>query len=136
MSKLFLLLVIVSPLLLQAQNVATTSLRWTCNQTTDLRTGNTTTYSCAFITNGAGTVSWLQRGGQMATRYTITSTEGSWNDVSTNGSFTYLLSRDGKSGRLVVRRSGDELTLTLDFSESGEFNVKQQFRVSEVAVQP
>jgi hypothetical protein len=118
---------------LMAQDIASASLRWTCNQTTNLRDGSTSGYSCVFITRGATGVTWLQRSGQIATQFTVTSTEGTWNSVTQEGQFTYHLSRDGKTGKLVVERTASGIALTLDFSESGDTNIKQRFHASEVA---
>lgn len=127
---------LASHLVLLGQDISATSLRWTCTQTTDLRTQASAAYNCVFITEGAQRVTWLQRNGQVSTAYTVTGTEGSWVNVSSNGSFTYLVSRDGKTGRLILQRSDNEITILVDFSESGQHNIKQSFRVSEVAAQP
>lgn len=138
MKKKFILLLLVfgCPLCLHGQDITTSTLRWTSNQTTDLRSPETKAYACTFITRGTATIDWLQRNGQVRTTYTITRTEGSWRDILANGSFTYFLGRDGKTGRIVIERTGESVTITLDFSESGEFNIKRQFRVSEVAAEP
>lgn len=121
---------------LRAQDIASASLRWTCNQTTNLRDGSTSSYSCSFITRGTDGIAWMQRSGQVTTNYAVTGTEGYWSDISNEGQFVYLLSRDGKPGRMVVQRTASGVTITLDFSESGPHHIKQQFRVSEVASQP
>jgi len=119
-----------------AQNISEASIRWTCDQTTDLRTDSTGTYACAFITQGSASISWRQRNDEIVTHYTVTGTEGTWTNVSQEGLFTYFLSRDGSAGRLIIQRTGGQVTVLLDFSESGAFNIKRKFSVSEVAVLP
>lgn len=123
-------------MLLPAQDISSVSLRWTCTQTTNLRDGSTSAYLCTFITRGTGSVTWLQRNGQVATHYVVSGTEGNWPDVSQNGQLTYRLSRDEKTGQLIVERTAAGVTLTLDFTESGEANIKQKFHASEVAAEP
>jgi hypothetical protein len=128
----FLIFFVATSPYLMAQDIASASLRWTCNQTTNLRDGSTSSYSCAFITRGTDRITWLQRNNEAATDYTITGTEGAWSDVKSNGTFAYLISRDGKAGRMTVRRTAEGITITLDFSSQGEMAIKRQFSVSEI----
>lgn len=136
-TKLLLVLVaMLGSLAGRAQNISTVPLRWTSDQTTDLKTSTSRSYASEFVTRGTDGVRWLQRNGSVATDFAVLGTEGSWTDVTADGTFTFLLARDGKTGKLIVQRSGSSLTLTLDFSESGEFNIKQQFRISTITAEP
>lgn len=136
MTKLFTVLSLLFSTAVVAQDITTTSLRWTCNQTTDLKAPSTKDYACVFITQGNRTITWLQRSGQVRSTYVIREIQGSWRDITSQGIITYLVDRDGRAGRVVVERSGESINITVDFSESGQHNIKQRFRVSEVAIEP
>jgi hypothetical protein len=115
-----------------SQNVATADLVWRCDQATEQRTSSTISHNSTFKTSGTRSVVWLQRNDQFATTFTVTGTQGTWGNISNDGSFTYLLRRDGATGRMTVQRSGTNVSITLDFNESGEHNVSQKFRVQSV----
>jgi len=117
------------------QNIASANLHWTSDQTTNLRSQETTQYVSSFITRGTSSVNWIQKNGQVNTSYSVTGTDGSWTDIETNGSFIYYLSRDGKGGRLTVERDAGGFFITLDFSESGQHSIKQKFRVTSVSLE-
>ncbi len=116
-----------------AQNIATSNLQWSSDQTTNLRTDQSTNYSCSFKTQGASTVLWVQRNGQVVTAYSVTGTTGEWQDVGIAGFFTYLVSRDGKSGKVTVEKGGSGTFITLDFGEADTHGIRQKFHITSVS---
>jgi hypothetical protein len=77
-------------------------------------------------------VEWIQRKDQMNTVYEITATEGSWEDVSRQGSITYLLSRNGKSVKMTIEKNATGTFISLAFLVQGEFISHQKFHVQSV----
>jgi hypothetical protein len=125
-----LLLFLALPCL--SQNIITSNLVWETDQVTDLQNQITTAYKAKFKTNANRSVEWIQRKDQMNTVYEITATEGSWEDVSRQGSITYLLSRNGKSVKMTIEKNATGTFITLDFSVPGEFISQQKFHVQSV----
>lgn len=115
-----------------SQNITTSNLVWEADQVTDLQKQTTTKYIAKFKTNETQSVEWIQRKGQMSTRYEVTGTEGSWVDISKPGSITYLLARNGKSAKMTLEKNSSGIFVTLDFSVPGEFTSIQKFHVQSI----
>jgi len=126
------ILLLISPPAALCQNIAAVNLEWAADHTTDLRTDASASFSCTFITNGTEGVTWLQKNGEISTAFSVTGTEGTWTNVASQGTFTYQLTRDGKSGFMTVEKNGEGTFITLDFSESGAFAIKRRFRIASV----
>lgn len=127
---LLLSLFLASPCL--SQNIKTSRLVWETDRVTDLQNQTSTAYNGKFKTNANQSVEWIQRKGQMSTLYEVTNIEGSWKDVSTRGSITYLLTRNGKSVKMIIEKNSSGIFITLDFSVPGEFTSIQKFHVQSV----
>jgi hypothetical protein len=125
-----LLLFLALPCL--SQNILTSNLIWETDQVTDLQNQITTAYKAKFKTSASRSVEWIQRKDQMNTRYEITATEGSWNDISKPGSITYLLSRNDKVVKMTIEKNATGTFITLAFSVQGEFTSQQKFHVQSV----
>ena len=130
--SLSFLLLVALPAISFAQDIATANLTWTAEEATDLSTGKNIAYRCQIKTDGAQSVKWLQKNGQMITTYTVTGTEGNWSNISSLGSFTYQLSRNGKSCKMIVEKKVTGTFITMDFSKQGEYVSRQRFRIKSV----
>lgn len=115
-----------------SQDISTASLTWTADQTTDLSTGKNVPYQCEIKTDGVRSVKWVQKKGQLITTYTVTGTEGKWANISSSGTFTYLLSRNGKDCKMIIEKKLTGIFITMDFSKPGEFVSRQRFRIKSV----
>jgi hypothetical protein len=115
-----------------AQDLSTATLVWEADQVTDLQTQTTLPFSCQFKTHGLQAADWIQKNGARVSTYAVTGTEGTWADIGTNGSFTYLLSKNGNGGKMTIDKSTAGTFITLDFSKTGEYVFQQRFRVTTV----
>lgn len=115
-----------------AQDIAKTTLEWNTVEATDERSQGKFNHQSVFRTHGTDRVVWLQKNGTHTTTYQIASVEGEWLDVSKSGAVVFHLRHDGKKGLLSVERTAAGIFLTLDFSQSFEFGVKQRFKIQSV----
>ena len=115
-----------------AQNVSQETLSWQADQVTDLQTNASVSMKCIFKTIGDGQVEWIQKNGTLKTTYNVTTAQGSWSNISQPGTITYTLARNGKTFKMILERSGPDITVTLDFSKAGEFTAVRRFRIVSV----
>jgi len=116
----------------RTRDISQEKLAWNSDQATEQRSSSAMSYSCSFKTDGRQSVVWIQKNGQRTTTFTVRGTEGSWTDVSQPGSFTWLLTYDGRIGKMTAVKNESDTYIILDFSESGEHAVHQKFRVHSV----
>ncbi|MFN5168109.1 MAG: hypothetical protein ACK5DD_00680 [Cyclobacteriaceae bacterium] len=110
-----------------------TALRWQINESINLRTQEAISYVCHFI-SGPREIRWVQKNGTRETVFTIVSESSVWSDVSQNGRRQVVVTRGQDRGFVVFERANGQLSITLDFSESGPNAIRQKFLVT--AVQP
>lgn len=124
------LLLILAPAA-HCQDILQASLRWNAVATTDLRTNQSQSYECAFV-SGPGQIKWLQKGGQSVKTYIVQRSEGSWNSVAVNGTVVFYVTEGPSEGTVTFQRSESGLSITLDFSASGPNAIKRRFSVFQV----
>lgn len=129
---IILLVAIIEIVPSYSQSISSSNLLWTADQVTDFKINNTMDFQCQFKTNGIEQVTWIQKKGQMTTNYNVTRTEGSWEDISVSGTFTYFLERNGKDFKMTLEKKSSGTFVTLDFSKAGEYTSIQQFRIKSV----
>lgn len=115
--------------IIHAQNPASASLTWEIEQT-ETHNGTETIYQCKFETSPAS-VWWVQKGGGVTAEYSITSKEGTWNDVRYNGSIILNLQRNGKPVKMTIAKDVGQYLIHLDFTVSGTVS-RRTFQVKNV----
>ncbi|NBP67814.1 MAG: hypothetical protein EBU52_03635 [Cytophagia bacterium] len=130
MKKILLLFIFsVITMFVNGQNIASANLTWDVDEVTDLQTQTTIPYKATFKTNASSSVEWIQKEGALATLYNVVATEGTWENISSYGSFTFLLNRNGKHCRLTVEKDVGGTFITLHFETVENKNYRQRFRV-------
>ncbi len=114
------------------QDISSSKIVWEAEQATDLQTNSTTPMSCQFISNGRQSVEWIQKKGMIRTIYTVTSVEGNWQDIRTNGSVTYQLERNGKHCKMVFERNDAGTYATMIFVEGSNTVSQLRFNIKSV----
>jgi hypothetical protein len=118
-----------------AQNPITSNLAWEVDEATDSQTNATITYGAQFKTYSNQYVEWVQRKGEMITRYEITSVEGVWTNISRNGNLVFNLMRNGKLAKMKIEKSSTGRFITLEFTlPTGDLH-RQKFHVKSVQTQ-
>lgn len=123
---------IVAPLASFAQDISTSTLTWEAVESTDLEKSTTLAMKCSFRTESNSSVEWIQKKGQLRNVFVVTSVEGTWNDISSVGTITYTLSRNGKSYKMKLEKDDSGTFITMDFSKDGEYQSRYRFRITSV----
>src|SRR5581483_10993567 len=86
---------------LKAQNILTSNLQWNVTTATNQADLVPFTHVCSFTSNGTSTLDWSQNSDQMIMHYTVTSVDGTWADVSSDGQAVYHVQNDIISGTIT-----------------------------------
>jgi len=109
-----ILIVFLIPGWLQAQNITTQSLSWQTASATDVNTGDILSASGdKIISHGSTSVEWKDSQGNVKYTYTVNTVNGTWSNVSNNGSIIYQVTTGGKAGTIAFIRSGNEITIRI-----------------------
>ncbi len=131
--KTFLLFsLLLSSLIVSAQDIKTDRITWKVNQGNDTAAKKNFAYNCVFKTDSDGKILWLQKNGTFNIEYSILSVEGSWTDVNKSGKITYNLTEDGGDARLQFEKSGSGTAITLVILPEG---TKYVFKVFDVVIE-
>lgn len=115
-----------------SQNIKTTKLVWETDQVINLENQTSSVYNAKFKTNASQSMEWIQKKGQMNTLYEIARMEGSWEDISTQGTISYLLTRNGKSINMIIEKNSSGTFITMDFIVPGQLPSRQKFHVQSI----
>ncbi len=116
---------------LYAQNSTQDAIVWNATGFTDMLSADKENIPCRFVTKPkTKQVEWVQKQGANTTLFTITEAQGEWTELKRNGSFTFLVSGGGASGKIAIQRDGKKIILTLSLtSASGE--IKNEYTISD-----
>ena len=116
-----------------SQDISTSTITWTVNHGFDLKSNSDFNYQGSFTTNGSNSITWSQGSGNFISTFTISSLQGTWTDVSTNGTVTYQVEQDGSSGTLKFERTSEGIFVTLDFPSGDSQGSWLKFQVSSLS---
>jgi hypothetical protein len=114
------------------QNIRSAKITWNCTQATDVLTGKTQDYSGSFISTGDTNVDWVQNNGQKTYHLSVVSVEGTWTDVSTDGTIIYNLGGT-TPGQLTFERTNGVLTIRLLLKPSKASKLNYTFSINSLA---
>jgi hypothetical protein len=115
-----------------AQDIASSHLRWTVNQLTDLNTGKVQSYSATFETNGTQSIQWIQKNGSNASQLAVQNLTGSWTNILNNGQVMYTILWEDLPGTLQIERSNAGMTITIDVGLENGKRMHNTYTVSAV----
>jgi hypothetical protein len=115
-----------------AQEIASTTLRWSSSQSDDVKTGSHLTHNSIFITRNAKEIEWLQRNGSMVQRFEVVEVQGEWEDIAKAGKVTFIVAMDQSKGTVVFERLNTGVYITVDFSNENAYGIRHKFIVDEV----
>jgi hypothetical protein len=115
----------------QTLSIKTDSLVWNVNQLLDAAQNATSDYTAQFISYGKSKIVWAQHDNYNNV-FTVTGTSGSWNDLSSKGSFQYNVNLNGKSGTITFARTATGLQITTTLTDSGKNALPYVFYVNSV----
>ncbi|HEY9049624.1 MAG TPA: hypothetical protein VIN08_27190 [Ohtaekwangia sp.] len=133
MKKMLFLVIVLIPCLLQAQNITTTTLAWQASSVTDSNTGNILSAGGDKIISHSNTsVEWQDAQGNVKYTYAVNTVNGSWSNVSNNGSIIYQVTTGGNSGTITFTKSGSETTVRILVLEGEDIPDMYEFKISSL----
>ncbi len=102
---------------IHAQSFHQSTITWVADRAIDLERTDTVAMKCSFKTVGGAQLIWSQRNGSINSTYQITGVEGTWSNISEQGSVNLTLQRNGKSSKAKVERTNDGVYIMMDFSK-------------------
>ncbi len=111
--SLFLLMPAIHTLGQQPINPKTDKVSWNIIKVQDRQTLQTRTETYSIVT-GSAFIELVF--GQTSRKFDVLSIAGNWTDVSADGILTYSIKFGDKVGQAILVRSGEEISLSIDFS--------------------
>jgi len=107
--------------LLSAQVITTQNLVWQASSAVDVNTGDIlSTEGDKVVSHGSTSVEWKDSQGNVRYTYTVNTVNGTWNNVSNNGSIIYQVTTGSKSGTITFIRSGSEISVRILVLNDGD----------------
>lgn len=117
MSKkiIFLVLFVGGLTASMAQSISATNLLWTVTSAKAQSDSTSFNYACTFITYTSAntTLDWSQSNGESVTHFTVTSVDGQWADITTDGQVGYHVQNGKVNGTITFQKSGGVYTIHL-----------------------
>ena len=100
-------------------NITSDTIKWEYGEIENRRQTEKINMSGYLLTYGDRALLWVQNGYDRPYLLTITSYSGKWEDVERNGAIEYQVSCEGLVGLVKIFRRGNNVWLTIDFSQAG-----------------
>ena len=138
LSPKLILLLFLLPLCLEckSQNILNDTIEWNANGFNDLQSKSISkTYpGCQFISYSGEKIQWIQKGGKVVYDFIIKKTKGTWSDVTKDGEIQYLVELDKQIGKIYIKRSKNDIKLTIHFSEWSQGSLENRYQVSNFKI--
>ena len=107
--RIYSIILVFAAMLISAvatsQNIQTATIEWNCNSTFIARPG-TTTEEITKVVSSSDQVIWYDSAGLVKKSFSITDTNGSWSNVSSNGSINFIVNGDDAGMVQFIRSEG------------------------------
>jgi hypothetical protein len=113
----------------QETSIARDTIVWQVDQLTDLAANTSEVFHCKFVTTPTD-IEWLQKSDSFSNNFSVLNTEGSWNDLSNDGRYTFHVSFNGENGNLYFERVNGIVQITMSFIDGEKNKMPYLFRVS------
>jgi hypothetical protein len=130
--KILLISLFLAPVMAMAQDIARQELTWQSTTAVNTDTHDRFDLNCKFISRPDGTVDWVQKNGAKVTPYTITGKQGSWQNISDAGEFTFSVLSGRLAGTLTFRRNTSGVEVEMTFVSAGKNVMPYKFVISNV----
>lgn len=114
-------------MLCNAQNIATSTIKWNAGKPLDLSPGQIET-ATSITSNGASSLVWKNEDSTIRKTFQITEMIGEWSNISNDGGMRYAVTDGQFSGTISIRKQGDEITIliaiTSDTPETIELSIR------------
>lgn len=131
--------ILMSVVALRAQsdttNIRLNTFKWSSTEFLNPATKAYNEMNCSFTTQKEEKIVWDQGNGKVHYDMTIKEVKGQWKDVYTKGSIEYIVDMKGTSGKIVIARDGDWITLKMDFKRGEGRDLNYEFIISTLEPQ-
>lgn len=130
--KLTIALLLAASLQSTAQNIMNDTLVWESNQVKDKSSGSQFELSSQFKTYGSKKIEWLQKANTVKKVFEVSSIEGSWTEINSNGEVSFLILTENLKGRITFKRSMGNPTVEFSFIRNGAETMPFEFSINSV----
>lgn len=117
---------------LHAQDISAQTLSWNAIKAVDQTNQSEIVYSSTFVTQAGASVQWLQNDGSKVYDYTIDTADGTWPDVSQDGSITYHVTGRKVTGDMVFSKSQGQWSVRVTIYFNGNITMDYLFSIDQV----
>jgi hypothetical protein len=114
----------------QAQDIATSNLKWTANRSIDLHSSTNFNVVSNIITLSNVAIEFERGGSTM--HFDVTGVEGTWTNVQETGSILFHVGFQNAQGKIVIERVDGDVMITIDMTESTPGGIKQRMIVDGI----
>jgi hypothetical protein len=114
-----------------AQSIHSGELHWNVEQLNDVNAGQSSVFNCLF-TSSPTAINWIQNEGEYTTSFPINSVSGTWSDVQGDGSVTFYVTFQDKTGEVTFSRENGLVTIRMKFMEQERNTTPYVFEVSTI----
>jgi hypothetical protein len=109
------------------------TLQWQVSSVRDLNYNQDIANNSVFVTTGISTIDWIQNDGSYTLTFTVESTAGQWDNVSTDGYREYqVIFNNTKQGSMRFSRAENTTTISLNFPENGVNTMPFTFTIANI----
>jgi hypothetical protein len=114
-------------------NILTEHIVWNATKAYNQnRANDEVIYNCSFITNKSSSLKWRQKNGERVTDYSVTSVEGNWQDLKSDGQITYYIKKNNVTGTATFARSDGQYTIHLKMAVNGKPDIDYFFYIDNI----
>ncbi len=114
----------------KAQNIQASVIKWSSEEFLEEEKNAYVEHESYFISYGGDSVQWFQKAGSYIKTLKVTEVEGSWSDISKEGSIIYKVHVDGNTGSLKFQRDGDLVSISMELEWTPGITTGKVFTVS------
>lgn len=111
---ILILFMLLGSIVTYSQNILTSTIQWTCTQTFDAQQGLMTD-EITKIVSSPTQVTWYDSNDVVKDTFEISGTEGSWTNVSNNGSVTFTVSSGEDRALIQFTKQNSNISIRIHF---------------------
>jgi hypothetical protein len=107
------LLLIILPVYGLAQNIRTSTIRWSSERTFNATTGQWTDEPTSLITNTGSSFQWKKYDGTIIKNFQIIETVGEWSNTNADGKIHYEVKDGHTNGTISIQRKSQKVKVLI-----------------------
>ena len=108
-----LLLILITSLNSNAQNIATANISWSADRIFNATNGQWIDQATSIVTFGNSRIEWKNTNGSVRSRFQVVELIGEWNNVNEDGLAQYEVTDGTYSGTVTIRKQGAEIKVLI-----------------------